>query len=143
MTVLVSTLSGEVPPPVAPQQPPATSQLTEEMGMETGTDQGDGMMTDGAEASAAVRESGTDRRRQCNLAAHGPVWLHFVELYSPLCSTYLLGYCWGTGRVNSSSFVQLPTHGLLSMPGSSPHPVRLVVSTEKEGVVQGQFFCTC
>ncbi len=35
-----------------------------------------------------------------------------------------------------SSFVHMPMSRLLSMPGSSPCPVQLVVGTEKEGVVQ-------
>ncbi len=60
MTMLVSALSGEVPPPVALQQPPTVSQLTEEMAMETGMDQGDGKMTDRTKAQQSGSQGPTE-----------------------------------------------------------------------------------
>ncbi len=52
MTVLVSALSGDGPPPIVQQPPPVVQQPqpTEETAMEVGTDQGDGEMTDGTRA---------------------------------------------------------------------------------------------
>ncbi len=60
MTALVSALSGEVLPPMVPQQLPVMSQLTEETAMEPGTDQGNGKTTDGAEAQQSGSQGLTE-----------------------------------------------------------------------------------
>ncbi len=65
-------------------------------------------------------------------------FVHCFELYRPAFSPCPLEYCWGTGRVNSS-FVQSPAQVVALCAGVWPSLVRLVVGTEKEGVVQGQF----